>query len=41
MIDFVINEKAGGKKSVRAKKVIAEILDTKKIEYRFHDGGER
>lgn len=36
MIDFVINEKAGGKKSVRAKKVIAEILDAKKIEYRFH-----
>lgn len=36
MIDFVINEKAGGKRTLRAKKTISEILDEKKIEYRFH-----
>lgn len=36
MIDFVINEKAGGKKTLKAKKLITEILDEKKIEYRFH-----
>jgi len=36
MIDFVINEKAGGKRSAKAKKMIAEILDKRNIEYRFH-----
>lgn len=36
MIDFVINEKAGGKKALRAKKNIIEILDKKGIAYRFH-----
>lgn len=37
MIDFVINEKAGAKRSARAKSIIASVLEEKGIEYTFHD----
>lgn len=36
MIDFVINERAGGGKTLKAKNKICEILDKRGIEYRFH-----
>lgn len=36
MLDFIINEKAGEKKAVKARKIIQRILDEKNIEYRFH-----
>ena len=36
MIDFIINEKAGNRRTARTKKTIAEILDAKNIDYRFH-----
>ncbi len=36
MIDFVINEKAGGKKAVKAKKIISAVLEERKVEYAFH-----
>jgi len=36
MIDFVINEKAGGGRTLKAKNKICKILDEKGVEYRFH-----
>ena len=36
MIDFIINEKAGNRRTARTKKTIAEILNAKNIDYRFH-----
>lgn len=36
MIDFVINEKAGAKRSARAKSIITSVLEKRGIEFAFH-----